>query len=44
MMVPLYFIEGKFNPYISLMVLQFVGALIFYPLDKWLFKSKPQGT
>jgi len=31
--------EMYMNPVISLFIVQFFGAIIFYPVDKYIFKS-----
>jgi len=44
MFVPLYFLvkykccEGEYQEYIHIIILQIIGAIIFYPIDTYIFK------
>jgi hypothetical protein len=44
MMLPLWVLvklnccQGKYQEYLHLLVVQIVGAFIFFEIDKWIFK------
>lgn len=41
MMIPLFCLRsiGWNNSYYNLVIVQFIGAIVFYRVDKWIFKS-----
>ena len=41
MSIPLYFLRnaGMMNPYINLIIISIIGAIVFWKIDKKIFKN-----